>query len=72
MVIGGMGRRRTPKLAVRYASDCNLPFVSVQDSARLFENVRVVVGAAGRDLSTLTLEQCHLELITSEVMNQVR
>jgi F420-dependent oxidoreductase-like protein len=55
MVIGGTGRRRTPELAVRYASDFNLPFVSVQESARLFENVRGVAGTAGRDLSTLTL-----------------
>jgi len=55
IVIGGTGRRRTPELAGRYASDFNLPFVSVQESAGLFENVRVVAGAAGRDLSTLTL-----------------
>jgi len=55
LVIGGTGRRRTPELAGRYASDYNLPFVSVQDSAGLFENVRVVAGKAGRDLSTLTL-----------------
>ena len=55
MVIGGTGRRRTPELAGRYASDFNLPFVSAQESASLFENVRVVAGAAGRDLSTLTL-----------------
>ena len=54
MVIGGTGRRRTPELAVRYASDFNLPFVSVKESARLFENVRVVAAAAGRGLSTLT------------------
>jgi alkanesulfonate monooxygenase SsuD/methylene tetrahydromethanopterin reductase-like flavin-dependent oxidoreductase (luciferase family) len=55
IVIGGTGRRRTPELAGRHASDFNLPFVSVQESAGLFENVRVVAGAAGRDLSTLTL-----------------
>jgi F420-dependent oxidoreductase-like protein len=55
IVIGGTGRRRTPELAGRYASDFNLPFVSVQESAGLFENVRMVAGAAGRDLSTLTL-----------------
>jgi alkanesulfonate monooxygenase SsuD/methylene tetrahydromethanopterin reductase-like flavin-dependent oxidoreductase (luciferase family) len=55
IVIGGTGRRRTPELAGRYASDFNLPFVSVKESTRLFENVRVVAGAAGRDLSTLTL-----------------
>src|SRR5665811_640743 len=55
MVIGGTGRRRTPELAGRYASDFNLPFVYVKESAGLFENVRVVAGAAGRDLSTLTL-----------------
>ena len=34
------------------AEECGFPF---QDSARLFENVRVVAGAAGRDLTTLTL-----------------
>ena len=44
MVIGGTGRRRTPELAGRYASDFNLPFVSAQESASLFENVRVVAG----------------------------
>ncbi|HEY5249060.1 MAG TPA: LLM class F420-dependent oxidoreductase [Dermatophilaceae bacterium] len=55
IVIGGKGRRRTPELAARYASDFNLPFVSVQESAGLFANVRRVAGAAGRDLSTLTL-----------------
>ena len=55
MVIGGTGKRRTPELAGRYASDFNLPFVSVQESAGLFENARVVAGAAGRDLSTLIL-----------------
>jgi len=55
IVIGGKGRRRTPEIAARYASDFNLPFVSLQESARLFENVRLVAGAAGRDLSTLVL-----------------
>jgi F420-dependent oxidoreductase-like protein len=55
IVIGGTGRRRTPELAGRYASDFNLPFVSVHESAALFENVRLVADAAGRDLSTLTL-----------------
>jgi len=55
IVMGGTGRRRTPELAGRYASDFNLPFVSVQESAGLFENVREVAAAAGRDLSTLTL-----------------
>jgi F420-dependent oxidoreductase-like protein len=54
MVIGGKGTRRTPELAVRYASDFNLPFVTVQESARLFENAALVAGAAGRDLTSLT------------------
>jgi len=55
IVIGGTGGRRTLVLAGRYASDFNLPFVSVKESARLLENVRVVAGAAGRDPSTFTL-----------------
>ena len=46
MVIGGKGRRRTPELAVPYASDFNLPFVFIRESAGLLENVRVLAGAA--------------------------
>jgi len=45
MVIGGKGRHRTPELAVSYAVRAR-PGV-----ARLIENVGLVAGAAGRDLS---------------------
>ena len=39
VVIGGTGRKRTPALAARFGSELNLPFVSVEDSARMFANV---------------------------------
>jgi F420-dependent oxidoreductase-like protein len=71
IVIGGPGRRRTPELAGRYASDFNLPFMSVQRSAELFENVRAVAGAAGRDLSTLTLSNA-LVICTGRDQTQAR
>ncbi|MGL4306674.1 MAG: LLM class F420-dependent oxidoreductase [Mycobacteriaceae bacterium] len=40
LIIGGMGKNRTPKLAARFANEFNLPFISVQDSAKQIARVR--------------------------------
>ena len=34
VLIGGMGAKRTPELAARYADEFNVPFASVEDSGR--------------------------------------
>ncbi|MEU5362387.1 LLM class F420-dependent oxidoreductase [Streptomyces sp. NPDC005925] len=48
VLIGGHGAVRTPRLAARYADEFNIPFASVEDSARQFGRVRAAAEAAGR------------------------
>jgi F420-dependent oxidoreductase-like protein len=54
VIIGGVGRRRTPALAARYADEFNLPFVSVETTREQFARVRAVCEDAGRDPASLT------------------
>ncbi|MGY1691726.1 LLM class F420-dependent oxidoreductase [Geodermatophilus sp. SYSU D01105] len=49
IVVGGRGRRRTPRLAARYAAEFNVPFAPVEDNAQLFAGVRAACQEAGRD-----------------------
>jgi F420-dependent oxidoreductase-like protein len=48
VLVGGMGAKRTPQLAARYADEFNVPFSSIEDTARQFARVREEVRAAGR------------------------
>lgn len=48
VLIGGHGAKRTPALAARYADEFNIPFGSVEDSARQFGRVREAAEAHGR------------------------
>jgi len=49
VLIGGMGAKRTPELAARYATEFNVPFASAEDSGTQFGRVREAVRAAGRE-----------------------
>ncbi|MEU7774851.1 hypothetical protein AB0C50_28675 [Micromonospora taraxaci] len=49
MLLGGMGPKRTPRLAARYADEFNLPFASVPDTAAQFDRVRAACAEIGRD-----------------------
>jgi F420-dependent oxidoreductase-like protein len=49
LLIGGSGKKRTPRLAARYAAEFNVPFASAEDNARLFAGVRAACAEAGRD-----------------------
>ena len=53
IIVGGRGKRRTPRLAARYASEFNVPFASAADNARLFAGVREACEEAGRDPASL-------------------
>ncbi|MFG3698311.1 LLM class F420-dependent oxidoreductase [Micromonospora sp. NPDC047620] len=53
ILLGGMGPKRTPRLAARYADEFNLPFASVEDSAAQFGRVRDACAEAGRDPAEL-------------------
>ncbi|MGK5113405.1 LLM class F420-dependent oxidoreductase [Geodermatophilus sp. CPCC 205506] len=53
ILVGGRGKRRTPRLAARYAGEFNVPFAPVEDNARLFAGVRAACEEAGRDPSSV-------------------
>src|SRR5919107_1694123 len=50
LVIGGGGPRRTPRLAAQYATEFNIPFVPVEDTAAQFGRVREACERTGRSL----------------------
>ncbi len=49
IIIGGGGKKRTPALAARFASEFNLPFAPVDRFARQCERVRAACEAIERD-----------------------
>jgi F420-dependent oxidoreductase-like protein len=49
IIVGGAGPRRTPALAARFASEFNVPFRSLEDTARQYERVGDACAAEGRD-----------------------
>ncbi|OZV84455.1 LLM class F420-dependent oxidoreductase [Micromonospora echinospora] len=53
VLLGGMGAKRTPRLAARFADEFNLPFVPVDDTAAQFGRVRDACAAIGRDPAEL-------------------
>ncbi|MFI6228797.1 LLM class F420-dependent oxidoreductase [Micromonospora echinospora] len=53
VLLGGMGAKRTPRLAARFADEFNLPFVPVHDTAAQFGRVRDACAAIGRDPAEL-------------------
>jgi len=55
IIVGGSGKRRTPALAARYASEFNAAFQSPEDSRVLFERVRAACEERRRDPGELTM-----------------
>jgi alkanesulfonate monooxygenase len=49
VLLGGMGARRTPALAARFADEFNTPFASAADAAAQFDRVAAACGELGRD-----------------------
>jgi alkanesulfonate monooxygenase len=49
VLIGGLGRRRTPELAARFADEFNVPFASVDQNRTMFGRVDAACEAIGRD-----------------------
>ena len=53
VLIGGLGKRRTPELAARYAAEFNLPFVDLETTRTQFARVREACERQGRDPGTM-------------------
>lgn len=54
LLIGGLGKKRTPELAAAYADEFNLPFVDEETTAAQFARVRAAAERIDRDPATLT------------------
>lgn len=54
VLMGGIGRKRTPALAARYASEFNVPFKSPDVIRQAFGDVRRACEAIRRDTATMT------------------
>jgi len=53
IIIGGRGVKKTPSLAAKYATEFNMPFVSIDDYTAQCERVRAACTKIGRDPNTL-------------------
>ncbi|GAB3189547.1 F420-dependent oxidoreductase-like protein [Micromonospora palomenae] len=53
ILLGGMGPKRTPRLAARYADEFNLPFASIEDTVAQIGRVRAACAEIGRDPATM-------------------
>lgn len=53
ILIGGLGKKRTPELTARYADEFNLPFVDEETTRTQFARVREACERAERDPATL-------------------
>jgi alkanesulfonate monooxygenase SsuD/methylene tetrahydromethanopterin reductase-like flavin-dependent oxidoreductase (luciferase family) len=65
ILIGGDGKRRTPQLAARYASEYNSNYDTVDDVAVRFARVRAACEHLGRPSHGLVLSTAHFLIVGS-------
>jgi F420-dependent oxidoreductase-like protein len=58
IIIGGLGAKRTPALAARFAAEFNVPFAPLDTVTAQFDRVRSAVAAAGRAPDSMTYSAC--------------
>lgn len=63
VIIGGSGKKRTPALAAKHASEFNAAFKSMNETAELFARVHSACNAVGRDPQTLALSVAHAAVV---------
>jgi F420-dependent oxidoreductase-like protein len=54
IIIGGVGAKRTPRLAARYADEYNAPFHPLEDTRAAYERVRAACANGGRHNQSIT------------------
>ncbi|HEY9522003.1 MAG TPA: LLM class F420-dependent oxidoreductase [Thermopolyspora sp.] len=57
IIIGGVGARRTPRLAARFAHEYNVPFRTLGDTVAAFDRVRAACEEAGRESIVFSVAQ---------------
>lgn len=72
IIIGGDGKRRTPSLAARFASEYNCGWEDPATTAKLFDRVRGGCTEAGRDPATLRLSTVQTLCIGADAADRER
>lgn len=60
IIVGGLGPKRTPRLAARYADEFNVPFVKLDDFTAQRDRVRAACADAERDPGSLTFSSAQV------------
>jgi F420-dependent oxidoreductase-like protein len=66
IIVGGIGTRRTPDLAARFAAEYNVPFQSLDATAAAFDRTKAACEAAGRDPATLVFSVAQTVAVGSD------
>lgn len=66
VIVGGVGPKRTPALAARFADESNVPFASIDDTAAAFARVRAACEAVDRDPASLTYSACQVVCVGAD------
>ncbi|HYJ68042.1 MAG TPA: LLM class F420-dependent oxidoreductase [Nocardioidaceae bacterium] len=60
VLVGGVGPRRTPALAARYADEFNVPFHDLEPTREAFDRVRSACAEAGRAADSMRYSFAHV------------
>jgi alkanesulfonate monooxygenase SsuD/methylene tetrahydromethanopterin reductase-like flavin-dependent oxidoreductase (luciferase family) len=66
VLIGGVGKKRTPALTAKYADEFNLPFVDLATTEAQFGRVRAACEVAGRDPDDLVYSNALVVCVGSD------
>ena len=72
VIIGGHGKKRTPALAARFASEFNLGFAELGSIASAFARVRSACEDIGRDADSLTYSAAHVLCVGADEAEYTR
>ena len=66
IIVGGLGPKRTPALAARFADEFNVPFSSVEDTGAQLDRVRAACRDAGRDPDAMTFSAAQVVCVGAD------
>lgn len=66
VIVGGLGPKRTPAIAARFAQEYNAPFVDPKTTSALGRNVDAACAAIGRDPATVLRSACQVVCVADD------
>lgn len=66
IIVGGLGPKRTPALAARFAQEFNVPFAEVDDTSAQFDRVRQACEDADRDPASMVFSAAQVVCVGAD------